>query len=146
MPLMPQSVATWNSSPITAASSTTARTRGGSRSAFARAAMRIVSGSERSRTPFHSPQIPRDQHAAPDPHHRPGSRAPARRNATRPGQRWEFSGDEASLLIDLQPGQRVTTAMVATPADTGATSRVSVVQRSGGKVVGGSVTLLRPEM
>jgi hypothetical protein len=61
-----------------------------------------------------------------------------------PNNAWEISGDEASLLVDLQPGQRVTTAVIATPADHGATSRVSIVERSRGKVVGGHVMLLRP--
>ncbi|HYI12774.1 MAG TPA: hypothetical protein VEK57_27235 [Thermoanaerobaculia bacterium] len=63
-----------------------------------------------------------------------------------PDNAWELSGDEASLFVDLRPGQRVTTAVIATPADTGATSHVSIVERSRGKVVGGSTMMLRPEM
>jgi hypothetical protein len=63
-----------------------------------------------------------------------------------PGNVWEFSTDEASLFLDLERGQRVTSAVIAVPEDGGATSRVSIVERSRGKIVGGSVTLLRPEM
>jgi hypothetical protein len=63
-----------------------------------------------------------------------------------PNNAWEFTGDEASLFVDLRPGQRVTTGVIATPADTRATSQVSIVERSRGKVVGGSVMLLRPKM
>jgi len=44
------------------------------------------------------------------------------------------------------PGQRITTDVIATPADTGATSRVSIVERSKGKIFGGIVMLLRPRM
>jgi len=62
-----------------------------------------------------------------------------------PNNAWEFSGDEASLFVDLKPGERVTTAVIATPASTEATSRVSIVERSRGKVIGGSVMLLRPK-
>ncbi len=62
-----------------------------------------------------------------------------------PNNAWEFSGDEASLFVDLQPGQRVTTAVIATPGNDKATTQVSIVQRSRGEVVGGSVMLLRPE-
>jgi hypothetical protein len=61
-----------------------------------------------------------------------------------PDNAWELSGDEASLFVDLKPGQRVTTAVIATPAGDGTTSQVSIVERSEGKVVGGSVMLLRP--
>ena len=50
-----------------------------------------------------------------------------------PNNAWEFSGDEASLFVDLRPGQRIATGVIATPADTGATSRVSIVERSKGK-------------
>lgn len=63
-----------------------------------------------------------------------------------PDNAWELSGDEASMFVDLEPGQRVTTAVIATPAKTGFTSQVSIVERSRGKIVGGSVMLLRPEM
>lgn len=64
-----------------------------------------------------------------------------------PNNAWEFSGDEASLFVDLRPGQRITTGVIATPpADTRTTSRVSIVERSRGKIFGGNVMLLRPRM
>lgn len=63
-----------------------------------------------------------------------------------PAAIWELSTDEASVFVDLHRSQRVTTAGIATPAGNTATSRVSIVERSLGKVVGGSLMLLRPEM
>ncbi len=62
-----------------------------------------------------------------------------------PSNAWELNGDEASLFVDLQPGQRVTTGVIAAPASLSATSQVSIVERSRGKAVGGSVMLLRPK-
>jgi hypothetical protein len=61
-----------------------------------------------------------------------------------PANAWEVVSDEASLFVDLRPGQRVTAGVIATPEGR-ATSRVSIVERSRGEVVGGSVMLLRPE-
>jgi len=63
-----------------------------------------------------------------------------------PNNAWEFNGNEASLFVDLRPGERVTTGVIATRPDIGATSRVSIVERSRGKIVGGSVMLLRPKV
>lgn len=62
-----------------------------------------------------------------------------------PANAWELDGNEASLFVDLRPGQRITAAMIATPAHADATSRVAIVERSRGKVVGGSVMLMRPQ-
>lgn len=62
-----------------------------------------------------------------------------------PSNAWELSGDEASLLVDLRPGQRVTTAVIAAPAYADAASRVSFLTRSGGEVMGGSELLMRPK-
>jgi hypothetical protein len=61
-----------------------------------------------------------------------------------PANAWELSSTQASLFVDMRPGQRVTAGVIATPEGT-ATSRVSIVERSRGEVVGGSVMLLRPE-
>lgn len=62
-----------------------------------------------------------------------------------PANAWELMSDEASLLVELRPGQRVTSAVIATPPDGDATTRVSIVERSRGQVVGGSVMLLRAQ-
>jgi hypothetical protein len=62
-----------------------------------------------------------------------------------PDNVWEFTGDEASLFIELRAGERVSAAMMAMPSENRSASRVSIVQRSRGNVVGGSVMLLRPE-
>lgn len=62
-----------------------------------------------------------------------------------PANAWELSSDEASLFVDLRPGQRVTAGMIAIP-EGNATSRVSIVERSREKIMGGSVMLLRPQM
>jgi hypothetical protein len=62
-----------------------------------------------------------------------------------PDNAWELSGDEASLFVDLERGQRVTTAVIATPDEGGFASQVSIVERSRGKIVGGSVMMMRPE-
>lgn len=62
-----------------------------------------------------------------------------------PTNAWELNGDEASLLVDLRPGQRVTTAVIATPASADTASRVSFLTRSGDEVMGGSELLMRPK-
>jgi len=62
-----------------------------------------------------------------------------------PSNAWELSGDEASLFVDLRPGQRVTTAVIAAPADGNGVSRVSFLTRSGDEVMGGSELLMRPK-
>jgi hypothetical protein len=62
-----------------------------------------------------------------------------------PNNAWELSGDEASLFVDLRPGQRVTTAVIAAPARADAASRVSFLTRSGDEVTGGSELLMRPK-
>ncbi|HEX6087312.1 MAG TPA: hypothetical protein VF266_22465, partial [Thermoanaerobaculia bacterium] len=61
-----------------------------------------------------------------------------------PANAWELASTEASLFVALRPGQRATAGVIATPEGR-ATTRVSIVERSRGEVVGGSVMLLRPE-
>ena len=62
-----------------------------------------------------------------------------------PANAWELSGDEASLFINLRPGERVTAGVIATPADANASSRFYLTQRSGDKIVGGVMLLFRPQ-
>jgi hypothetical protein len=62
-----------------------------------------------------------------------------------PANAWEFSGSEAGLLVEMRPGDRTTIAVIGSPASEPASSRFSVVQRIGAKVLGGNVYLFRPE-
>lgn len=62
-----------------------------------------------------------------------------------PANAWELSGDEASLFLSPRPGERVTTGVIATPADGRTSSRFYVTQRDREQVVGGVMVLFRPE-
>jgi hypothetical protein len=62
-----------------------------------------------------------------------------------PNNAWDFSGEEAGLFVEMRPGERATIAVVGTPGADRTSSRFSVVQRIGRKVLGGNVYLFRPE-
>lgn len=62
-----------------------------------------------------------------------------------PANAWELTGNDASLLLSLRPGERVTAGVIATPGDATASSRFQLTQRMGEKVVGGLMVLFRPQ-
>lgn len=62
-----------------------------------------------------------------------------------PSNAWEFNGSEAGLFVEMRPGDRTTIAVIGTAADAPASSRFTVMQRIGTKVLGGNTYLFRPE-
>ncbi|MBV8519283.1 MAG: hypothetical protein JO197_17950 [Acidobacteria bacterium] len=62
-----------------------------------------------------------------------------------PDNAWQLEGDEAGLFLDMRPGDRTTIGVIGSPGSDTTSSRFSVVQRVGGKAIGGNVYLFRPE-
>lgn len=62
-----------------------------------------------------------------------------------PSNAWELGGIEAGLFVEMRPGERATIGVIGTPGSDRESSRFSVVQRLGEKILGGNVYLFRPE-